>query len=100
MLFLVNQDPRTRFKISPFRTDRDPDHYIMVLQQPVPREEFNWFVLRQIVTTEEDVAWVIMWQATFAGQMCCQCVVFHCDIYTPECIYTINLISACFRLQT
>uniref|UniRef100_A0A673LRU1 non-specific serine/threonine protein kinase n=1 Tax=Sinocyclocheilus rhinocerous TaxID=307959 RepID=A0A673LRU1_9TELE len=48
----------------------EPDHYILVLERPMPFEEFNWFVLRQIMPIEEDVAWVIMHQPIFAAQTC------------------------------
>ncbi|KAK2898788.1 hypothetical protein Q8A67_010206 [Cirrhinus molitorella] len=58
----------------------ESDHYVLVLERPVPCEELNWFLLRKIVTLEEDVARVIMRQATFAAQTCCRRGVLHRDI--------------------
>lgn len=58
----------------------EPDHYVLVLEHPMPFEEFNWFVLLQIMTIEEDVACVVMHQAIFAAQMCHLRGVLHWDI--------------------
>ncbi|KAF4098936.1 hypothetical protein G5714_020966 [Onychostoma macrolepis] len=33
----------------------ESDHYILVVERPMLCEELNWFLLRQIVTIEEDV---------------------------------------------
>ncbi|XP_016334398.1 serine/threonine-protein kinase pim-1-like, partial [Sinocyclocheilus anshuiensis] len=77
---LANEGPRVEEIIQLLDWRVESDHYILVLEWPVPFEELNWFLLGQIVTTEEDVAWVIMRQATFAAQTCCRRGVLHRDI--------------------
>lgn len=51
----------------------------MVVERPMPCEDLDWFVLSQTANTEEDLAWVIMRQATTAAQTCCRRGVLHPD---------------------
>ncbi len=80
MLILANEGPRVEEIIQLLGWRLESDHYILVLERPVPFEELNWFLLQHMVTIEEDVAWVIMRQATFAAQTCCRRGVLHRDI--------------------
>ncbi|XP_016404121.1 serine/threonine-protein kinase pim-2-like, partial [Sinocyclocheilus rhinocerous] len=77
---LANEGPRVEEIIQLLDWRVESDHYILVLERPVPSEELNWFLLRQMVNIEEDVSWVIMRQATFAAQTCCRRGVLHRDI--------------------
>lgn len=52
----------------------------MVLERPMPSEDLVTFLLRQKSIIDEDVARVIMRQATLAAQTCCRRKVFHRDI--------------------
>lgn len=70
LLILANQDTSVPEIVQLLDKHVEPDHYVLVLEHPMPFEEFNWFVLLQIMTLEEDVARVIMHQAIFAAQMC------------------------------
>ncbi|KAK2872292.1 hypothetical protein Q8A67_022189 [Cirrhinus molitorella] len=80
LLILANQGPRVQEIVQLLDWRVESDHYVLVLERPVPCEELNWFVLRKIVTLEEDVARVIIRQATFAAQTCCRRGVLHRDI--------------------
>ncbi|XP_016403091.1 serine/threonine-protein kinase pim-3-like, partial [Sinocyclocheilus rhinocerous] len=59
---LANEGPRVEEIIQLLDWRVEPDHYILVLERPVPFEELNWFLLQQMVTIQEDVARVIMRQ--------------------------------------
>ncbi|KAL0174212.1 hypothetical protein M9458_030180, partial [Cirrhinus mrigala] len=80
LLILASQDPLVPEIVKPLDWNVERDHYVLVLEQPVPFEELNCFVLRQIMSFKEDVARVIMHQAVFADQMCCRPGVLHRDI--------------------
>lgn len=58
----------------------EPDHYIMVLERPMPCQSLYEFLKCYKGTIEEDVSQVIMCQATLAAQKCCQRGVLHRDI--------------------
>ncbi|XP_026052542.1 sperm motility kinase-like [Carassius auratus] len=77
---LADGDPRVEEIIQLLDWRVESDHYILVLERPVPFEELNWFLLQQMGTIQEDMARVIMRQATFAAQTCCRRGVFHQDI--------------------
>lgn len=55
----------------------------MVLERPVPSETVDDFLRNYTGVIDEDLARVIMRQAVFAAQTCCQRGVFHRDI-KPE----------------
>ncbi|RXN10145.1 serine threonine- kinase pim-2-like protein [Labeo rohita] len=80
LLILASQDPSVPEIVQLLDWRVEPDHYVLVLEHPIPFEELNWFVLWQTVTMEEDVAQVIMHQAIFAAQTCCRRGVLHRDI--------------------
>ncbi|XP_050983436.1 serine/threonine-protein kinase pim-3 [Labeo rohita] len=80
LLILASQDPLVPEIVKLLDWDVEPDHYILVLERPMSFVELNWFILRQIMSLEEDVAWVIMRQAVCAAQTCCRCGVLHRDI--------------------
>uniref|UniRef100_A0A8C1BUR3 non-specific serine/threonine protein kinase n=1 Tax=Cyprinus carpio carpio TaxID=630221 RepID=A0A8C1BUR3_CYPCA len=69
---LANEGPRVEEIIQLLDWRVESDHYILVLERPVPFEELNWFLLQQMVTIQEDVARIIMCQATSAAQTCCR----------------------------
>ncbi|KAL0147158.1 hypothetical protein M9458_057682, partial [Cirrhinus mrigala] len=77
---LANKGPRVEEIIQLLDWQVEPDRYILVLERPVPFEELNCFLLRQMTTLEEDVARVIMRQTVFAAQTCCRRGVLHRDI--------------------
>ncbi|KTG35980.1 hypothetical protein cypCar_00024137, partial [Cyprinus carpio] len=77
---LANEGPRVEEIIQLLDWRVESDHYILVLERPVPFEELNWFLLQQMVTIQEDVVRIIMCQATSAAQTCCRRGVFHRDI--------------------
>ncbi|KAI2651627.1 Serine/threonine-protein kinase pim-3 [Labeo rohita] len=80
LLILANEGPRVQEIVRLLDWRVETDHYVLVLERPMPCEELNWFLLRQVVTLEEEVARVIMRQATFAAQTCCRRGVLHRDI--------------------
>ncbi|KAL0181694.1 hypothetical protein M9458_024100, partial [Cirrhinus mrigala] len=80
LLILASQDPPVPEIVELLDWDVEPDHYVLVLEHPVSFVELNRFVLRQIMSLEEDVARVIMRQAVCAAQTCCQRGVLHRDI--------------------
>lgn len=57
-----------------------PDHYIMVLERPSPCEGLDKFVARNGGKLDEELARIIMCQATTAAYKCCERGVFHRDI--------------------
>ncbi|XP_056321262.1 serine/threonine-protein kinase pim-2-like [Danio aesculapii] len=77
---LANQEPALPEIIKLLDWRVDEDEYIMVLERPMPSEELATFLLRQESIIDEDVARVIMRQATLAAQACCRRKVFHRDI--------------------
>uniref|UniRef100_A0A671SYY4 non-specific serine/threonine protein kinase n=1 Tax=Sinocyclocheilus anshuiensis TaxID=1608454 RepID=A0A671SYY4_9TELE len=48
----------------------EPDHYILVLERPMPCQSLYEYIKCYKGTIEEDAAWVIMRQATLAAQTC------------------------------
>lgn len=52
----------------------------MVLERPSPCQDLGNYVQRFGGTLTEDLAWLVMWQATYAADMCCRRGVFHRDI--------------------
>ncbi|RXN06908.1 serine threonine- kinase pim-2-like protein [Labeo rohita] len=56
LLILASQDPPVPEIVELLDWDVEPDHYILVLERPMSFVELNWFVLRQIMSLEEDVA--------------------------------------------
>lgn len=52
----------------------------MVLERPSPCQDLGNYVHRFGGTLAEDLAWLVMWQATYAADMCCRRGVFHRDI--------------------
>ncbi|XP_043096631.1 serine/threonine-protein kinase pim-2-like [Puntigrus tetrazona] len=80
LLILANEGPTVKEIIQLLDWRVEADHYMLVMERPMPCEELNWFLLRQVVTLKEDVARVIMQQVTFAAQTCCRRGVLHRDI--------------------
>ncbi|KAI7807776.1 putative serine/threonine-protein kinase pim-3 [Triplophysa rosa] len=56
------------------------DHYVMVLECPSPCQDLHSFVYSRGGTVTEDLAQIIMWQASKAAYVCCERGVFHRDI--------------------
>ncbi|KAL0163361.1 hypothetical protein M9458_042757, partial [Cirrhinus mrigala] len=80
LLILANEGPRVQEIVQLLDWHVETDHYVLVLERPMPCQELNWILLQQVVTLEEDMARVIMHQATFAVQPCCRRGVLHRDI--------------------
>ncbi|XP_077062357.1 uncharacterized protein LOC143714806 [Siphateles boraxobius] len=80
LLLLANKGHRVSQIIQLLDWDEEPDRYIMVLEWPTPCESLIEFLGRHKGTIEEDVASVIMQQATLAAQTCCHRGVLHRDI--------------------
>ncbi|XP_016399683.1 serine/threonine-protein kinase pim-1-like [Sinocyclocheilus rhinocerous] len=78
LLLLVNKDPKVPQVIELLDWQDQPDQYIMVLECPPPCEDLFDYVERCAGTLNEDVARLVMWQATYSAYMCCG--VFHRDI--------------------
>ncbi|CAM4730636.1 unnamed protein product [Leuciscus chuanchicus] len=80
LLILANKGPRDPHIIQLLDWEKQAEQYIMVLERPAPSEDLLSFLDRYRGTIEEDVASVIMQQATLAAQTCCQRGVLHRDI--------------------
>ncbi|KAL0163335.1 hypothetical protein M9458_042731, partial [Cirrhinus mrigala] len=80
---MANEGPRVQEIVQLLDWHVEPDHYVMVLERPVPFEELNWFLLQNMGTIKEEVAYVIMRQTIIAAQTCCRRGVLHRDI-NPE----------------
>lgn len=65
----------------------------MVLERPVPCEDLVGFLDRHGGTIEEDVASVIMQQATLAALTCCQRGVLHRDIKLENLLINLNTLE-------
>ncbi|KAG1945792.1 uncharacterized protein LOC120486501 [Pimephales promelas] len=61
----------------------EPERYVMVLEYPTPCEDLDKFLCRHNGIIEENMAKVIMCQATLAAQICCRRGVLHRGI-KPE----------------
>ncbi|XP_073782046.1 uncharacterized protein [Danio rerio] len=77
---LANQEPAIPEIIKLLDWRVDEEEYIMVLERPMPAEELSTFLMCQESFIDEDLARVIMRQATLAAQTCCRRKVFHRDI--------------------
>ncbi|XP_050948652.1 serine/threonine-protein kinase pim-3-like, partial [Labeo rohita] len=80
---MANEGPRVQEIVQLLDWHVEPDHYVLVLERPVPFEELSWFLLQNMGTVKEEVAWVIMRQTIIAAQTCCLRGVLPRDI-TPE----------------
>ncbi|XDV53845.1 hypothetical protein PO909_022255, partial [Leuciscus waleckii] len=80
LLILANKGPRDPHIIQLLDWEKQAEQYIMVLERPAPSEDLLSFLDRYRGHIEEDVASVIMQQATLAAQTCCQRGVLHRDI--------------------
>ncbi|XP_051750219.1 uncharacterized protein LOC127512899 [Ctenopharyngodon idella] len=80
---IANQEPRFPQIIQLLDWKDEADYYIMVLERPMPCQSVDDFLLNYTGIINEDMARVIMRQAVFAAQTCCQRGVFHRDI-KPE----------------
>ncbi|XP_056117374.1 serine/threonine-protein kinase pim-2-like [Rhinichthys klamathensis goyatoka] len=80
LLILANKGHRVPQIIQLLDWDKEPERYIMVLEWPTPCENLIEFLDRHNGIIEEDMANVIMLQATLAAQTCCQRGVLHRDI--------------------
>lgn len=80
-LHIRANEPRVNQIIQLLDWQDKADHYIMVLERPMPCLSLDDFLRSYMGTMDkEDLARVIMWQTTFAAQTCCQRGVFHRDI--------------------
>ncbi|KAL0181435.1 hypothetical protein M9458_023841, partial [Cirrhinus mrigala] len=80
LLILVNEVPKVPQIIQLLDWQDQPDHYIMVLERPEPCEDLWHYVTRCGGTLNEFVARLVMWQVTYAAQVCCVRGVLHRDI--------------------
>ncbi|KAL0173175.1 hypothetical protein M9458_033486, partial [Cirrhinus mrigala] len=80
LLIQANREPRAPEIIQLLDWQEESERYVMVLERPVPCEDLDWFVLSQTTDMKEDLAWVIMRQATTAAQTCCRRGVLHRDL--------------------
>ncbi|ROL49740.1 Serine/threonine-protein kinase pim-2 [Anabarilius grahami] len=80
---VANQEPRCPEIIQLLDWKDEADCYVMVLERPMPSQSVDDFLRNYTGVIDEDLARVIMRQAVFAAQTCCQRGVFHRDI-KPE----------------
>ncbi|XP_067264291.1 uncharacterized protein pimr123 [Chanodichthys erythropterus] len=80
---VANQEPRCPQIVQLLDWKDEADCYIMVLERPMPSQSLDDFLRNYTGVIDEDLARVIMRQAVFAAQTCCQRGVFHRDI-KPE----------------
>ncbi|CAM4595273.1 unnamed protein product [Leuciscus chuanchicus] len=80
LLILVSQDAKVPHIIEMLEWQEQIDQYIMVLERLSPCQDLGNYVHRFGGTLAEDLAWLVMWQATYAADMCCRRGVFHRDI--------------------
>ncbi|XDV26899.1 hypothetical protein PO909_030521 [Leuciscus waleckii] len=80
LLILVSQDAKVPHIIEMLEWQEQIDQYIMVLERPSLCQDLGNYVHRFGGTLAEDLAWLVMWQATNAADMCCRRGVFHRDI--------------------
>ncbi|XP_073692729.1 serine/threonine-protein kinase pim-1-like [Garra rufa] len=79
LTFMANQGPSVPQIIKLLDWQDDPDHYVMVLERPMPSMSlFSFMKLRQRLT--EGMARHFMWQVIQAAKICCERGVFHRDI--------------------
>ncbi|KAK9975272.1 hypothetical protein ABG768_023325 [Culter alburnus] len=80
---VANQEPKIPQIVQLLDWKDEADCYIMVLERPMPSQSVDDFLRNYTGVIDEDLARVIMRQAVFAAQTCCQRGVFHRDI-KPE----------------
>ncbi|TRY66737.1 hypothetical protein DNTS_033078, partial [Danionella cerebrum] len=56
------------------------DYYILILELPSLCEDLDFFLAHRGGSVNEAVARILMWQITYASQVCCSRRVFHRDI--------------------
>ncbi|XP_067246844.1 serine/threonine-protein kinase pim-2-like [Chanodichthys erythropterus] len=79
----ANQGPRVPQIVELLDWKDEDDHYIMVLERPVPCQPLYEFLQSYTSTMDEKLARIIMGEVAFAAQICCQRGVLHRDI-KPE----------------
>ncbi|KAK9974044.1 hypothetical protein ABG768_022153 [Culter alburnus] len=80
LLILANNGPKVPQIIQLLDWAEEPEQYVMVLERPPHCENLIEFLDRHRGTITEDIASVIIKQATLAAQTCCQRGVLHRDI--------------------
>ncbi|XP_048009404.1 serine/threonine-protein kinase pim-2-like [Megalobrama amblycephala] len=80
LVILASNGPRVPQIIQLLDWQEEPERYITVLERPPHCENLIEFLDRHRGTIKEDVASVIIKQATLAAQTCCQRGVLHRDI--------------------
>ncbi|XP_067263151.1 uncharacterized protein [Chanodichthys erythropterus] len=80
LLILANNGPKVPQIIQLLDWAEEPEQYVMVLERPPHCENLIEFLDRHEGTITEDIASVIIKQATLAAQTCCQRGVLHRDI--------------------
>lgn len=80
LLILANEGPRVRQIIQLLGWKDLGEYYIMILEWPIPCKDLFDFVQHHGGRIDEDLALVVMWQATQAAYMSCQHGVLHRDI--------------------
>ncbi|XP_051725851.1 serine/threonine-protein kinase pim-2-like [Ctenopharyngodon idella] len=76
----ANHGPRVPQIIELLDWKDEDDHYIMVLERPVPCLPLYDFLQSYTSTMDEKLARIIMGEVVFAAQICCQRGVLHRDI--------------------
>uniref|UniRef100_A0A672RYV5 non-specific serine/threonine protein kinase n=1 Tax=Sinocyclocheilus grahami TaxID=75366 RepID=A0A672RYV5_SINGR len=79
LTLMANKGPSVPQIIKLLDWQDDPDHYVMVLERPMPcMSVFNLVKLRQRL--DEKMARHVMWQVIHAANTCCERGIFHRDI--------------------
>ncbi|XP_048050290.1 serine/threonine-protein kinase GRIK2-like isoform X2 [Megalobrama amblycephala] len=83
LTLMANKGPRVPQIIKLLDWQDDPDHYIMVMERPIPCTNMLSFIKLQGGRLDERTARHVMQQVIHAANVCCERGVFHRDI-KPE----------------
>lgn len=87
LLILANEGPIVSEIIELLDWQDRPDDYIMVLERPSPCEDLFGVAERHGGCINEELAQVVMRQATHAALKCCQRGVLHGDIKLENLLF-------------
>lgn len=86
-MILANEGPRVSEIIELLDWQDRPDDYVMVLERPPPCKDLFGVTERHGGFIDEELAQVVMRQATHAALMCCQRGVLHGDIKLENLLF-------------